>query len=236
MTCLSIIRSVTQRLSLPTPAMVVGSPDRQVQQLLALANEEGEILAKTGEKPWQAITEEFNFVTVAAAAQPPAAIPADFDYWIPNSFFNRTTRREVSGPFTPYQWQLIQAQPIYATVILGFRERGGVFLVAPVPPAGQEIYGEYVSLNWAKSATGVAQPAFLADSDTSFLSEVLIGLGLRWRYLKAKGLEYGEDMATYEREVEKALARDGGMTALSMAPQPVDLSRVNLPDGNFGLV
>lgn len=236
MTCLSIVQSVTAQLSLPVPSQVVGSTDRQVMQLLALANEEGRILAKTGEKPWQAMTEEFNFVGIAQNAQVGnAAIPTDLDRWIPNTFFNRTTRREMTGPITPRQWQLIMAQPVYATAYLAFRERGGILLIAPPPAAGDEIYGEYVSLSWALSSANVPQPAFMADTDTAILDEGLIQLGLRWRYLQAKGLDYAEDMATYEREVEKALARDGGMTMLSLAPQPLDPRRANLPDGSFGL-
>ncbi len=42
-------------------------------------------------------------------------------------------------------------------------------------------------------------------------------------------------MATYEAQVEQAVARDGGAAALSISPGPIDLNRVNLPDGNFGV-
>lgn len=232
MSLLTIIQAVTGLLSLPTPTVVVGSSDRQVQQLLAIANEEGRLLARRHR--WQALTEEFTFVTVAADAQP-TAIPADFDRWVPNSFFNRTTRRPITGPITPRQWQWIKAQPVYSTVYLAFRERTGQFLFQPDPPVGQNIYGEYVSINWCKSAALAPQAAWAADTDTAFLDETLIQLGLRWRFLKAKGLDYAEDMETYEREVEEAMARDGGSSTLSLSPQPIDLNRVNLPDGSFGV-
>ena len=231
MSLLSIVQTVTAQLSLATPSVVVGSTDRQVQQLLAVANEEGHALARRHE--WQVLTEEFTFVTTAAAVQV-GAIPADFDHWRPNTFFNRSTRRPITGPITPRQWQWIQAQPVYSTVYLAFRERGGQFLFAPVPPAGQAIYGEYISVNWCKSVAAVAQAAWVADTDTAYLDETVIQLGVRWRFLKAKGLDYAEDMETYERELEKVMARDGGSSMLSMSPQPVDLNRVNLPDGSFG--
>ena len=52
---------------------------------------------------------------------------------------------------------------------------------------------------------------------------------------KSKGLDYAEDFATYELAIEQAVARDGGASMLSLAPQPVDLNRVNLPDGSFGV-
>lgn len=232
MSLLSIIQEVTGALSLVQPAAVAGSVDRQVVQLFSLANEAGRELARAHH--WQALQEEANFITVTADAQP-AAIPADFDRFVPNSFFNRTTRRPMTGPITTRQWQWIKAQPVYSTVYLAFRQRTGQFLVAPQPPAGQEIYYEYISVNWAKSALGVGQPAYAADTDTSYLDETLIQLSLKWRFLRAKGLDYAEEFNTFETELEKAKGRDGGTTMLSLAPRPVDLNRVNLPDGSFGV-
>lgn len=230
MTMLSIIQDACGRLSLVQPTVVVGSTDKQVIQLLALLNQEGKDLAT--KCAWQALTEQGTFVTVAAATQP-GAIPADFDRFIPNTFFNRTTRRPITGPITPLQWQWIQAQPVYSAVYLAFRIRTGSFLMAPTPPAGQSVYFEYVSKYWALSAALAAKAKFTVDTDTSYLDEELLTLGLEWRYLRAKGLDYAEEMETYERQVEQSVARDGGSSALSIAPQPIDLNRVNLPDGNF---
>jgi len=230
---LSVVRAVTGLLSLPTPAAVAGSTDRQVVQLMAIANEEGLSLARR--HAWQALTEEASFVTVNANVQTATPIPADLDRFIPNSFFNRTTRRPLTGPISPREWQWIQAQPVYSTVYLAFRERTGQFLVAPAPPAGQAVYYEYVSRNWAHSAGGVPQGGYLADTDVAFLDEALVQQGVRWRFLKSKGLDYAEDFASYELAVEQAMARDGGASMLSLSPQPVDLNRVNLPDGSFGV-
>ena len=231
MSLLSIIGAVSGQLSLPQPSAVASSTDRQVIQLWALANEEGASLARR--HPWQALVEEQSFTTVASPAQG-AALPADLDRFIPNSFFNRSTLRAMTGPITPRQWQWIQAQPAYSTACLMFRERTGQFLIAPTPPAGETIAYEYLSRNWARSSGGAAQAAFLADADTAVLDEGLITLGLRWRFLRAKGLDYAEEMASYERELEQAMARDGGSTALNIAPSAVGRSRVNLPDGDFG--
>ena len=231
MSLLSIIHDVSGRLSLPIPSVVAGSSDKQVVQLLALANEEGRSLA--GRHPWQALVEEQTFTTTASPAQG-AALPADLDRFIPNSFFNRSTRRPMTGPITPRQWQWILAQPALSTACLAFRERTGQFLIAPTPPAGETIAYEYISTHWARSSGGAAQAAFLADGDVALLDEELIGLGLRWRFLRAKGLDYSEEMSSYERELEQAVARDGGSTALTLAPQPIDARRVNIPDGSFG--
>ncbi len=42
-------------------------------------------------------------------------------------------------------------------------------------------------------------------------------LGVIWRYRKAKGLDYGEDMATYELEVAKSILNDGARVRIQTA-------------------
>lgn len=216
-------------MSLTQPATVVNSTDTQVKQLYALANEEGEELARDFD--WQALREQYLFTTVAADVQP-TAVPVDWDHFIANSFFNRSTRRQVIGPITPQTYQAILAQPQLNMVYLAFIERSGQFLITPQPPAGQTIAYEYISKNWAKSSIGTPQPAFLADADTSFISERLIMLGVRWRFLSAKGLDYAEAMRTYELERQKLQARDGGNGMLSITGSDAFLLD-NIQENNF---
>ena len=194
-------------MSIPVPTEVVNSTDAQVQQLYALANEEGDELSGTYD--WQVMRRQHLFNTVASAVQS-SAIPSDLDHFIANSFFNRTTRRYIYGPITPQEWQAIQAQPQLNRVFLAFIERDGQFLVTPTPDVGQTIAYEYITTNWAKSAAGSAQSSFLADTDTTYLDDKLFPLGLRWRFLKSKGLDYSEDFRTYQGERNQRMARDGG--------------------------
>lgn len=234
MTCLSIIQEATGRLGLPQPTVVFGSTDPQVMQLLALTQKAGHDIAQV--RPWQALVEEKTFVTTNTTVQA-AVIPVDFDRFIPNSFYNRTTRRVLNGPITSQEWQALAAQPALNSVYLMFRERGGIFMIGPPsipPPAGQTIAYEYVSAYWAKSATSTPQAKFLADTDTAFIDETLIADCVVWMFLRAKGMSYAEEMQTYGRNLEQAQGRDGGSTALSLTPQLIDPYRANLPDGNFG--
>ncbi len=208
---LSIVQRACRLLSIPVPTEVVGSTDTQVQQLYALANEEGDELA--GAYDWQIMRRQHLFDTVASAVQS-SAIPSDLDHFIANSFFNRTTMRYMYGPITPQEWQAIQAQPQLNRVFLAFVERDGQFLVTPTPGAGQTIAYEYITTHWAKSALGVPQREFLADTDETYLDDKLFPLGLRWRFLKSKGLDYAEDFRTYQSEKTQRMARDGGNTII----------------------
>jgi hypothetical protein len=231
MSLLSVIVEVAGRLALVQPAVVIGSSDSQVKQLLALTNVAGRDMAQAS--TWTALTEEKTFVTVNAVTQP-SAFPADFDRFVPNSGFNRTTRRPVNGPVTPAQWQALMAQPQLNTVFLVYNQRQGNFNVSPIPPVGQTIAYAYVSKNWAKSATGTPQATFLADTDLTYLDEGTLSDSVVWRFLRAKGMSYAEEMETYGRNLDQQMARDGGSTQLSLSPQAINLSRVNLPDGGFG--
>ncbi len=211
---LSIVQRACRLLSIPVPTEVVNSTDTQVQQLYALANEEGDELAGTYD--WQVMRRQHLFDTVASAVQS-SAVPSDFDHFIANSFFNRTTMRMIYGPITPQEWQAIQAQPQLNRVFLAFVERDGQFLVTPTPPAGQEIAYEYITKYWAKSAASVPQAEFLADTDETYLDDKLFPLGLRWRFLKSKGLDYAEDFRTYQGERNQRMARDGGNGVIDTA-------------------
>lgn len=236
MSLLTIIQKAADRLSLRRPSAVVTSADQQVRQLLALANEEGESLSKRGN--WQALVAEWTFVTSATEAQTNAPVPPDMREFLPNSFFNRTQSRRLIGPIAPQQYQAIQAQQVNANIYLSFRRRQNAFLISPAPAAGETIAYEYLSSFWAKSDAHVPKAGFTADTDTAFLDEELIVQGLRWRFKQANGLDYSEEMRTYELSVERALADGVGASALSqgvIASPDYPLGRPNIPEGNFGV-
>lgn len=225
-----MIQRVCGLLALNQPTTVVTSQDKQVQQLFQIANEEGADLAAGFD--WQKLTRQYTFTTVDAAAQPDA-VPEDWDRFLHNTEFNRTTLRPVYGPITPQRWQAIQVYPQFSGVFIGWRQRTGEFLISPNPPAGQELAYEYVSKYWAISATDERKEYFTADTDNSILSERLMILGIRWRFKAAKGLIYAEDLKTYEIQKEQAQSRDGGNTTIQTGGADYYDWRANLPDGNF---
>lgn len=232
MSLLTLIQRSADLLSIPRPAAVISSADQQVRQLYALAYEEARDLASAHN--WQALTRQQTFTTTAAAAQT-AAIPSDLDRFIPGSFFNRDTRRPVLGPITPQLWQGIQANPQLNRVFLAFREREGSFLITPTPPAGQTIAYEYVSTNWARNAALTTSSAeWTADTDATYLDEWLITLGIRWRWKKSKGMPYGEDYDTYEKQRDQSRARDGSAPSISLTGREYQLGILpNLPEGDW---
>ena len=233
MNLLEMIQEATAQMGLPPPDEVVGSTDQQVIQLYALTRQAARELARN--RNWQALTRQHIFYTTATPDQTADPFPEDFDHSIPNTFFNRTTRRGMIGPITPQIWQAIQTLPAYATPYLMWRERDDKFLATPTPEENNEIAYEYVTTNYVVAANGDEKPQFTADTDTTLLSDELIVLSTKWRFLSAKGLDYSEQFRDYELELQRIAARDGGSGSLTITGSPTNsiLNYPNLPLGSF---
>ena len=231
---LTIIQDVADRIGLVRPSSIVGASDPQVRQLLALANQEGRELARR--YGWQAITFEKTFTTIAQESQT-GALPTDFDRFVPDTFYNRTKTRVVTGPMTAPEWADYKGM-LTGLVYDAFRVRGDAILIAPVPPAGETMAYEYVSKYWCAGASDTVpdQAQWLADDDQPFLDVEAMTQGIVWRYQRTRGLDYAETFAGYELHVAQLMGRDGGTRMLSMAPSGKFQPRAPMPpDGSWNL-
>jgi hypothetical protein len=171
-------------------------------------------------------------------------LPSDFKVPVDNTMWDRSRFWSMRGPLSPQQWQLYKSSVIGRASIqrrFRFRQNNGVmvFSVDPVPTDnGSALVFEYVSSGWCQSQSGERQTQWLADTDTGVLDEYLIRLGLKWRVLRRKGMSYNEELDEYEREVSKAMSKDGGAAILDLTPND-QLSLIgpwNLPETGFGNV
>lgn len=142
-----MLTQVCGRIGITAPTSFASSPDPQIMQLIALANEEGQELA--ARYPWQSLTVEKTFSSVAAEIQGTVAALAgtDFKYIFNSIMWDRTLLRPVLGPLLPAQWQELKARNITGPWSQ-YRIRGGNILFIPIPTAGDTIAFEYVSKNW----------------------------------------------------------------------------------------
>lgn len=167
-------------------------------------------------------------------AQSDYAAPSDMQRAIDGTFWDRTRYWQMRGALSPQQWQSYRSS-IYgkATIEARWRFRNSDWLSSatgtpavnilsldPIPqaPARQMVF-EYVSTGWcANASTGARQTQWLADTDYSVVDPYLVQLDFTWRLLRRFGLAYNEELAEYEREVDKAAARDGSTMLLSLTP------------------
>lgn len=179
------------------------------------------------------------------------ALPADFGRSIDGTFWDRTRYWQMRGAMSPQEWQLYRSSLFgKATIQRRWRFRNSDWLssatgtpttnvlsIDPVPiDNGANLVFEYVSNGFcANASTGARQTQWLADTDVGIVSEYLLRLSLKWRLLRRLGVSYSEELDEYEREVDKAVARDGGTATLDMTPTfGLGLvSVLNAPDGNW---
>lgn len=215
MSLLTVVQSFMARTNLPIPQTVMGSSDTQVVQIRAILEEEGGDLSRRGS--WEGLVNEATHTTLATEDQ--GAITAlasnGFRSVVMSTFWDRTDKLPVPL-IGSTDWQALKALvatgPRYQ-----YRLRKGKVIVTPVPPAGNTWAFEYVSKNWILGIDGTTyKEYFTLDTDTILLPESLVLMGLRWRWKKEKGLEYAEDLRTYEMQVKDAFARDGGKPTLCM--------------------
>lgn len=233
MTALTIVQKACARLGITSPSAVFSSIDALIIQMRNLLNQEGAELAKQAE--WTPLIKEKTFTTTAAAVQT-GAVASDFDWYINESMWNRTTFRPITGPMSAADWQARQALSVGALPDIYFRFRGGDILFYPAPAADQTVAYEYITQNWAETSGGSGLSAMTADTDVTVLDENLHVLGILWRFKMAKGLDYGEYFRTYEIEKAKAIARDGGKPRLFLSSAMASPNMaVNIPSGSWDL-
>lgn len=205
MTLLSICTDTADEVGISRPATVIGSSSPDAQKLLRYANRVGNRLMKA--VSWQALRKEQTFTSISGETQT-GILPADFDRFIPETFWNRSTTVLVTGPIGPVEWQGIKATGFSDSCKPKFAYRSGSVLILPSLSAGQSLAFEYVSKNWAQSSGSVAQEKFQADTDTSLIDEELITYGTIYEYLDGEGLPSGKALVAYEDRFNVLLQND----------------------------
>ena len=236
MTVLSIAQQFARRTGLPQPSTVLGSSDAQVLQIAALMEEEGNDLSSRG--AWEGLTLEALHTTIAAESQGTIeSIAPGYRYIKNQTIWDRTDTLPVIGPMDAQEWQALKGVnntgPRYM-----YRIRGGELISNPAPAAGHTWAFEYVTKYWVIAADGITRKQyFTQDTDNVSLPDELVLMGLRWRWLREKGLDYAELFRTYEMQVKDAMGRDGSKPILSMnagcwnGPKP----GIWVPSGNWNL-
>ena len=215
MTCLSLVQDAAVLLGLPPPA-TIASTDSTARLLFRLANLEGRELMRRHD--WQALTVERTFTSLATVEQT-GAVPSDYDRLVyAADIWDRSRNLKFAGPTPSRVWQDLQTN-LTGGIVGWWRLLGGELNIFPAQPAGNTLAFEYISKNWAVSSGGTAKEAFTEDTDTALLREDLMMMGVMWRYgAVTKAFDYAENLATYEREVEKATSRDRGTGVIYPPP------------------
>ncbi|MBB3649747.1 hypothetical protein FHX14_005989 [Rhizobium sp. BK619] len=214
MSLLTIIQNVCAEIDLDPPTAVMSSADPQIMQLRILSTRAGRDLVR--EHDWSALMVRRQFVATGANPEP-AEPPADWNRFAANAkIWNASRLWQLNGPVEPQSWQrqtILNSNPVPQI----WRMAGGKLDIYP-NVSGETIEYAYISGFWVAVNGGAAiADTWANDTDTARFPEDLLELSLIWRWKRAKGLDYGEEIASFERSKEAAIGAD-------RAASPVDLS------------
>lgn len=235
MSLLTIVRNAAAMIGIPQPNTVINNSDGNVVQLLALSNMEGIELSR--KRNWQDLA---KIVTTTLLPQQDqglvtAVLGADYDRMVSGTPWDLSLIRELVGPMSPTEWAAALAWSA-AGPYFGFRIIDNHLNIFPIPPAGQQVYWEYTSVNWCSSASGTPQSAWAADTDIGLLDETMMTYGLVVRFKAAKGIDYTEDLIRYQDCTGEREASDGGnpkIISMGRRSRYWNQRYPNLPDGNW---
>lgn len=172
-------------------------------------------------------------------------LPTDFAYFMNQTFWDRAFKWQLLGPLDAQEWQVLKSGISPTGPRRRFRIMNNQFYIDPVPGFSSSDNGstevfEYYSNAWCQSTGGTAgtlQTKWTADTDNYCLDDECLTLGVIWRYLRAKGLDYVEEKRTYDLLVERIMSRDGGNRSLPLNASASGirlLNNSNTPDTGFG--
>jgi len=203
---LKIIQDAADEIGIAQPATGIGNGGIETIKLIRYAEKVGNSLMKAFH--WQILTKEKTFTSVATETQTSTILEADFDRFIPETFWDRTDSFLMTGPIAAKEWQNLKATDYDNTGARKFRLRGDSILIIPVPTAGLSYAYEYISNKWVDiAASGTPKVSFSLDTDIPLLNSELLVLGIVYEYLDGDGLPSVSAAKTY-MDMFKLLAKN----------------------------
>lgn len=207
MSLLSICKIVLAETGWPVLSTIASNSDATAQQIFAIANSELQSLSELFN--WPHLEVEYPFNTVAN--QGVYLWPADFRVLAPQSVFNKSEYYELKGSTGLQYWELLKYGKLGTLAREKFRAvyplgAPGIE-ITPAPVGVQSLVAVYYSNQYARDATGVGIASYLNDTDVAKIPERYVQLGVRWRFRRAKGLDFSAELAEYNSTVQTQFAK-----------------------------
>lgn len=211
MSVLTIAQNVANEAGFSSPSSLVGSSDEIAIQLLALINKETRFLSNKFD--WQKLVTfgTFNFVS----AQPTYPLPNDFNRFIPNTVWNNTARRPLIAPTSAEDYGIQSNYLISSGIDKMIYIANNLIYITPVPNSTDVINYQYITLKIFQTSLGVGKTAITLDTDITTVPEFLVELGVKLRFLVAKGLISPAELTAayesqdYKDQLSSAISSDG---------------------------
>lgn len=165
------------------------------------------------------------------------ALPSGFDRMVSDTNWDRTDHWRNAGPKTSQEWQWLQG----GIISVGPRERWRIYNnKLRIFAALTSVYTfafEYVSNLWVIPTGGTegTKSTFTLDTDLFVFPDDLMRAGLKYYFLRAKKLDFGIELAEFEKIRSIRHAQDVPVPSVNMAPQSAELlvGPWSIPDGSW---
>lgn len=165
-------------------------------------------------------------------------LPVDLDYFVQRTWWDNTYKWELLGPITAQEKQILKYGIIASGPRSKFYIRNNMMYLNPMPQVNGQLFAyDYFSNAWCTSNMGNDQQFWAADTDSYKLDEDCFIQGIKWRFLRAKGLDYSQEKMDYENDCLRVMARDGGNRDLPIAGGTYGarfLNEDNIPETRYG--
>lgn len=205
MTLLTMCNRVLSENGFREYATIVGNTDPGAKQILALAN--AAIRALVRDYDWPQLETEWSFPTV-----PPSTahtLPTGFKKPILDTLYDTDQYFNIKSAVTAQQWQRYRIGMLGSTLCQKFRlSWSGTpsLLLSTVPDYVQNLTLLFLSKLGVTTAGPTYSELFVADADTSRVPEEIVELSLRWRFRRAKGLDFSAEQKECDNTCAAELA------------------------------
>lgn len=207
MTLLEMLNQVLAETGFDTLQQFVGNTTQEAKQLVALANREVNTLSKDD---WQALRKN-DIITMTSATK--YDLPSDYRQFIPDTAWTETRRADF--PTTDETWQYYLARGISSGLRHRVRIDGGQLEILD-PDPGQTLQIFYISNGAVLGVNELTKPKFTMDNDTLVLDDDLFMLGVIWRFMRAKGLDWSTPYQEYRKFYRSVKATDNSSQTINM--------------------
>jgi hypothetical protein len=232
----SLVQALMRAMAMTAPTTVAGSTDKRTTQFWQLATDAGQQLSMEGHN-WQFLSREFTITTVPGTAE--YDLPSDFDGFIADSQWNRTTRLPVIGSLEEYEWQMLKARLLAGTAFTTlFRVQNDQVVFYDTPTSVQTIVMPYTGRGWVRDAVDplVYKDNLEVDGDIVLYDPQLFKVALKRAWYESKQFDTSKLMVEYNKVLASVMGTDTTARTLSLSggsDYPY-LGVLNLPDTGYG--
>lgn len=222
MTILSVAKDASKVIGIDEPDVLLSSTERQYVELLMIAQEMAERIARGHE--WQKFS-RIHTLTGDGTTED-FSLPDDYDRMLVKS---QVWSSSLETPLSPIsdldKWLGLEVQS-FDFVVNAWTIYGGLMHIKPALATSVTAKFFYQSNLIVAPASGANKATFTADTDTFRLDEQLLKLGIIWRWKESKGQAYAEWMQDYEELKERLVTRDKGsrMIRVGQMRMPADVT------------